>query len=175
MLRAAFIAVLIAYAPGALAYRLPGRDRDARASLSAEERVFWAIAGSIALSSLVAFGLAVTGAYRLDRLLVINGVISLGFAFGARRTLSLRPPAPRPGLTAVAPALLVALAVVVFFAVPPSEYVMGGRDPGVYMNEGIQITQRGSLVVSDPVIRDVPYQWQKFRSFDPNSWCRSAS
>ena len=31
---------------------------------------------------------------------------------------------------------------------PPSEYIIGGKDPGVYMNEGIQIAQRGALVVA---------------------------
>ncbi len=48
---------------------------------------------------------------------------------------------------------LIALGVWMFF--PPAEYVMGGKDPGVYLNEGIQIAQRGSLVVRDPVIGSV--------------------
>ena len=33
---------------------------------------------------------------------------------------------------------------------------MGGRDPGVYINEGIQIAQRRSLVTTDPVAAAVP-------------------
>ncbi len=43
-----------------------------------------------------------------------------------------------------------------YFAVPASEYVLGGRDPGVYMNEGIQIAQRRSLDTVDPVAAAVP-------------------
>src|SRR6185503_13921442 len=39
---------------------------------------------------------------------------------------------------------------------PPSEYIIGGKDPGVYVNSGIQIAQRGALVVRDPVVAGVP-------------------
>ena len=43
-----------------------------------------------------------------------------------------------------------------YFAVPAAEYVLGGRDPGVYMSEGIQIAQRRSLVTTDRVAAAVP-------------------
>ena len=33
---------------------------------------------------------------------------------------------------------------------------MGGKDPGVYINEGIQIAQRGTFVYEDPVVASVP-------------------
>jgi hypothetical protein len=33
---------------------------------------------------------------------------------------------------------------------------MGGKDPGVYMNEGLQIAQRGGLVVTDTTVASVP-------------------
>ena len=39
---------------------------------------------------------------------------------------------------------------------PSSEYIIGGKDPGTYMNEGIQIAQRGALVFRDPVVSSVP-------------------
>ncbi|HWK08544.1 MAG TPA: hypothetical protein VNR64_00740 [Vicinamibacterales bacterium] len=39
---------------------------------------------------------------------------------------------------------------------PPAEYLMGGKDPGVYMNEGIQIAQHGRLVIVDPLVSSVP-------------------
>jgi hypothetical protein len=54
------------------------------------------------------------------------------------------------------PAALIALCAWMFFAVPASEWVLGGRDPGVYMNSGIQIAQRQSLVIRDHVVADVP-------------------
>jgi 4-amino-4-deoxy-L-arabinose transferase-like glycosyltransferase len=43
---------------------------------------------------------------------------------------------------------------------------MGGKDPGVYMNAGIQIGQRGTLWFDDPVIRDVPAEaWDLFQPY----------
>ena len=47
-----------------------------------------------------------------------------------------------------------------FARVPPAEYIVGGRDPGVYMNEGIQIAQRGTLVIEDPVLASVPLEFR---------------
>src|SRR4029079_320214 len=38
----------------------------------------------------------------------------------------------------------------------PAEYIISGKDPGIYFNEGIQIAQRGSLVVADETIAAVP-------------------
>ena len=66
MVRTAFIVLLIAYVPGALIFRLPLAERSRRAALSAEERVFWAVAISLALSSIVAFALAATGRFQLE-------------------------------------------------------------------------------------------------------------
>ena len=33
---------------------------------------------------------------------------------------------------------------------------MGGKDPGTYMSEGIQIAQRGSLVTVDSTVSSIP-------------------
>ena len=52
------------------------------------------------------------------------------------------------------PAGIIALGLWTF--PPPAEYVLGGKDPGVYMNEGIQIAQRGGLVIADPLVAEVP-------------------
>jgi hypothetical protein len=53
---------------------------------------------------------------------------------------------------------LVALGAWLFF--PSSEYVMGGKDPGTYMNEGIQIAQRGSLAIHDPALAELPGEYR---------------
>ena len=39
---------------------------------------------------------------------------------------------------------------------PPSEYIIGGKDPGVYLNEGVQIAQRGALSPAGPDRRRGP-------------------
>ena len=61
-----------------------------------------------------------------------------------------------PDWTAVLPAALIAAGVWMYFAAPAAEYVLGGRDPGVYMSEGIQIAQRRSLATVDRVAATVP-------------------
>lgn len=148
--------LLVGYVPGALIFRLPIADRSRRASLAAEERLFWAVALSLALSSCVALGLAAAGRYGFQRLLWIDGAISALIVLAARGRLRLGPAAPHPTWTAAIPLGLVAAGLWINFFVPPAEWIMGGRDPGVYINEGIQIAQRGSLVLSDEVVRSVP-------------------
>ena len=160
MVRAALIVLLIAYLPGALIFRLPLAERSRRAALSAEERVFWAVAISLALSSIVAFALAATGRFQLERLILVNGGISLTIGLLWRLKLRFDGEAPRPTWTAAAPLALLLLAAGTFFLVPPAEYINSDRDPSVYFNSGIQIAQQGSLLIDDPVVRSVPPQYR---------------
>ena len=154
MWRPLFGCLLIAYLPGALLFRCPIADRWRRAGLPAEERVFWGVIISIAVSVAVGFGLAWLDSYRIERLLLINGVLSIVIAGVYRQRLRLGGVASLPGKTAWAPVVLIGLGLWLYF--PPSEYVMGGKDPGVYMNQGIQIAQRGSLVTRDALIASIP-------------------
>lgn len=147
-------ALLLGYLPGALLYRLPLWHRDKRASLDAEERVFWHVVLSVSWSLTIVLALAAFDLYRFERLLMISGGVVVGALVTARGHLLYRATSRRPTWTAVLPLLLVALAVWRFF--PVSEYIIGGRDPGVYINEGVQISQRGSLLLRDPVVADVP-------------------
>ena len=171
MIRAALIFLLIAYLPGALIFRLPVAGRSRRAALSAEERVFWAIAISVAFSSVVALALAATGSFQLDRLLLINGGISLTIGLVWRTRLRLAGEAARPTRTATAPLVLVLLAAGIFFFVPPAEYINSDRDPAVYFNSGIQIARQGSFYIDDPVVRAVPPEYRElfFRPEPPSA------
>ena len=85
-----------------------------------------------------------------------KSALSGAVAVVARGRLRLPPTAPRPGWTAGVAAGLVTLAISIIFHVPPAEYVMGGKDPGTYMNEGIQIAQRGTLIYADPLVMSIP-------------------
>jgi hypothetical protein len=61
---------------------------------------------------------------------------------------------------------LVTVGVWLYF--PSSEYVMGGKDPGTYINEGIQIAQRGSLLIHDPALAELPVEFRPiFLSGEP--------
>jgi hypothetical protein len=146
--------LLIGFVPGALVFRAPVLERDRRAALSAEERAFWAVVISAAWSSIVVLGLAAASRYTFPSLLAANGLASL-IVLGAWRTRLLYGGTAAPiGWTAALPLSLVALGLVLFF--PASEFVIGGKDPGVYVNEGIVLAHRGSLVVTDKLVAAVP-------------------
>lgn len=147
-------AALVGYLPGAVFFRLPIGRRDDRADLTADERVFWHVILSLTWSLAVVLALGAVRAYTFDRLLVANGLLTLGLIAISRSGLRYRGTARRWSIAALAPVLLVALGYWQFL--PASEYVIGGKDPGTYMNEGIQIAQRGSLVTVDPVVSGIP-------------------
>jgi hypothetical protein len=146
--------VLVGYAPGAALFRVPAGRRDARANLGADERLFWAVLLSAVVSLSAVLALAAAHRYSFHRLLIFDALFTAAVALLARFRLRLGPAARKPGWLTLIPLALVAAGLWRFF--PPSEYVIGGKDPGVYMNEGIQIAQRGSLVVRDETIAQVP-------------------
>jgi hypothetical protein len=154
MIRLTLATALIAYVPGALLYRLPTSDRTRRAALPPEERVFWHVVLSVAWSLAVVVALAWLGRYRFDRLLVADAALSAAVLVACRGRLFYRGLARRPTWTAALPIALVVLGFVQFL--PASEYIIGGKDPGTYLNEGVQIAQRGSIVIHDPVVAAVP-------------------
>lgn len=147
-------ALVIGWLPGAVLLRLPVFDRPRRAQLSAEERTFWAVLLSVATSLSIVLALAAAHRYSLGRLVAADAIISVALAAAARFNLRYGPTAQRPGMTVLLPLALLALGMWRFF--PAAEYFLGGKDPGVYMNEGIQIAQRGRLVTVDPVVSSVP-------------------
>src|SRR6478735_745518 len=145
---------LIGWLPGAAILRVPWLNRDRRAALDAEERAFWCVMLSIAASLAMVLGLAVFHRYTFARLLLGDILLVAFFAIAARGRLRLGPTAKRVTWTALIPASLIVLGLWRFF--PPSEYIIGGKDPGTYVNEGIQMAQRGAMVVHDPVVASVP-------------------
>ena len=146
----------IAYLPGAIIFRLPIANRAKRAALSAEERVFWSVMLSVIVTTTAAFLLAAMSAYSLAALVWCNAALAAALAAASSGNLRLGSAARSPAWTALVPLALIAVGAWMYFAVPAAEYVLGGRDPGVYMSEGIQIAQRQSLVTTDPVAAAVP-------------------
>ncbi len=144
--------LLIVWLPGAVLYRLPWLDRDKRAALDPEERVFWMIVLSCGWSLMTVLALAAADRYTFRRLLIANAALPSRESLLARARLRLR--ARTLSLTALLP-----LALTIFCALrftPAAEYIMGGKDPGTYVNEGIQIAQRGSIRSTEPVVATVP-------------------
>ncbi|MCL4847084.1 MAG: glycosyltransferase family 39 protein [Acidobacteria bacterium] len=146
--------LVLFWLPGAVLFRLPIGDRDRRAGLDADERGFWAVVVSVAWTLGVTLALAAAGLYRFEALLFANLVTAGGLAAVARGRLRLGPSARRPTVQALVPVAIVVGGLWLYL--PPSEIIVGGRDPGTYINEGIQVAQRGSLTVDDPVVATVP-------------------
>jgi hypothetical protein len=151
--------IALAYLPGALLYRLPIADRPRRAALPADERVFWAVILSCTITTLAALTLAAAGAYTFQRLLGADVALAAVLLVAVRGRLGYGSTAAPPSWTLVLPAALVAVGLYLFF--PPSEYVMGGKDPGTYMNEGIRIGQQGSLTIHDATLAAVPEEFRR--------------
>ena len=158
MLLALASLIVIGYLPGALIYRLPVADRPRRAALAPDERAFWAVIISCTITTLLALALAAAGAYTLGRLLVADIALAAILLAAARGKLAYAGLAARPAWTIAMPAAIIALGAYLFF--PSSEYVMGGKDPGTYMNEGIQIGQHGSLVIHDSALAALPEEFR---------------
>jgi len=155
MVRTLLALFVVGYLPGAVLFRLPVGDRSKRAALAAEERAYWAAMLSVVLSTTVALALGWLGIYTLERLLACNVSLAVALATASRGDLRFGTAAPKPGWPALIPVALIGAGISMYFAVPPAEYVIGGRDPGVYMNQGIQIAQRRSFVTMDPLVKEI--------------------
>jgi hypothetical protein len=153
-MRALLMLVAIGWLPGAALFRAPFLQRNRRAALAAEERVYWMVVLSVAISIAIVLALAAVHRYSVVRLLIADVAIAGTVALISKFDLRFGPIAKRPGAAALLPIALVMLGVWRFF--PPAEYIIGGKDPGVYLNEGVQIAQRGALVVHDPAIASIP-------------------
>lgn len=146
--------VIVGFLPGAVIFRLPLADRRRRAALSAEERFFWQVIISVAWSLALVLAMAAIGVYRYERLLAANVVVSLALVVAARGGLLWRGTQAKVTIAVLVPLTLLGLGVWRFF--PASEYVIGGKDPGVYVNEGIAIARTGQLFRRDAVVANVP-------------------
>ena len=146
--------VVLAYLPGAVIFRLPIADRDKRAALAAEERVFWQIVISIVWSLGAVMIMAAAGVYRYERLLALNVGVSVVLLLIARGSLLWRGTQAKVTIAVLVPLTLFGLGVWRFF--PAAEYIIGGKDPGVYVNDGFAIARTGELFRRDAVVPAVP-------------------
>jgi hypothetical protein len=127
-----------------------------RVALRLTEQLYLAIAASLLLSGWVSFFLAEIGRFSpaTTGLLV---AIGCAIAIVACRTsgvrLSLQPGPVERGELAVS-AAVIAFAVIVYF--PPFEHILGGRDPGIYVNTGFHLARDGKLIYTDPLVASIP-------------------
>ncbi len=146
--------LIVGWLPGAVMFRLPLLDRDRRARLTAEERGYWMVVLSAATSIALVLAMAALHRYSFTRLLIADLFLTLSLAAAARGNLRFGGGARRAGPGALIPLALLLLSAWRFS--PPAEYIIGGKDPGVFVNAGVQIAQRGTFVYRDPVVAAVP-------------------
>lgn len=147
-------AALIGYVPGALFYRLPILNRARRGALWAEERAFWHVLISVAWSLLFVLATAALGIYQYKWLLLTNASLSLAFVAVGRGRLGWHGKATKVTIAAIVPVAILLLGIWRFY--PGSEYILGGKDPGVYVNEGFAIARTGTLFRQDATVAAVP-------------------
>lgn len=149
---AAFVLLLL---PG-LAFLSLLRPAD-RARLGLDERLFLTGAISVAASSWVALVLAEFGGFGTARAALIEGVV-VALVLLAARLAGRRPSnpfaGPRPAMP-VLPALAIAFVAFGLHA-RPSEYIVGGRDPGAYVSAMGVIARTGAITHLDPVVASIP-------------------
>ena len=136
-------------------FRLPWLDRDRRAALDAEERLFWAIVLSVAVSLSLVLALAAAPSLQLraaaDRR---RRCRRRRRAWPHAAVCAFGPAAGAAGLTASSRSRWSCSALWRFF--PPSEYIIGGKDPGVYVNGACRSRSAEHWCYHDPVVAAVP-------------------
>lgn len=153
-LHAGVALVIIGVLPGLVLFRLPIAARDKRAALPLEERWFWQVLLSLSWSVAVTLVLAALSLYSFERLLAVNLAAAAAAALVARRRLFWAGTATKPTASVILVVLLAALATWRF--TPAAEYIIGGKDPGAYVNEGIAIDRTGTLFRRDAAVAAVP-------------------
>jgi len=149
---AAFVLLLL---PG-LAF-LSFTRASARGKLPLDERLFLTVAISVAASAWIALLLAEFGAFSTLRAAGLEIVLFMA-ALLLTRLFGRRPAAPftRPDrMATLLPASLVLVAALLLFA-RPSEYIVGGRDPGAYVSAMGVIARTGAITHLDPVVASIP-------------------
>jgi hypothetical protein len=138
--------------PGLLFLALLGRRQDAEVPF--DEALFLAVAVSVASSAWLALLLAELGRFSLvTGGVVVAAAVAIAALLGRRR---LARPFPRPrGAVDVLPAAAVLLVALVLQA-RPTEYLVGGRDPGVYVSAMALIGRTGGIAYTDPAVLAIP-------------------
>ena len=138
--------------------RLGQRREKGGAGPSLGESVYLVLFVGVALVGWLALVLAELGLFSLPRLFAAAGAAALaGLAVMAWRCRPLRFPRIRPRLPGLwtLSVLAILLAAALLYC-RPSEYVLGGRDHGVYINTGTHIARTGGLAVRDAVLAGAP-------------------
>jgi hypothetical protein len=124
-----------------------------RGRLSLLEQVYLTVAGSVLISGWISFVLAELGGFSPSRTALIVVLAAAVVLVFLRRRLSLRP-GETSRAEILAAAAILAFGTAIYF--PPFEHILGGRDPGIYVNAGFHIARDGQIVYTDPLVAGIP-------------------
>jgi hypothetical protein len=176
-LPAALAGAFLLLVPGLVALALLRREE--REALAWDETLWLAVALSVAASSWLGLLLGELGCFHLVTAGGLLAAASLAAALLGRRRLGL-PLVPPGRARALVPAFAV-LALALLLQTRPSEYLVGGRDPGAYVAAMALIGRSGGIVYTDPVVLEIPradvelffrhpdgppFSWSRFLGFD---------
>jgi hypothetical protein len=155
MFLAGMLLLLVVALPGYSLFTAFGESL--RSRLPAVEAIYLILLSGVLAVSLPAILLAELGWFSLGALLAILGVGSV-LTLAWARLVKKRSLNSLRGLSFSALDLLpfVLIAVAAFFAREPFEYIVGGRDHGVYVNTGVHIAKSGAILVQDPELAALP-------------------
>jgi hypothetical protein len=153
--------------------------REDREALAPDEGLCLAVALSVMASAWVGLVLAEAGRFSLLAAAALLAAGSFVAALVFRARLGLPIGRPRAWADVLPTAVVLALALAL--QARPSEYVVGGRDPGAYVAAMSTIARTGGIVVTDPVVLSIPpedvelfyrvrdrpdFSWSRFMGFD---------
>jgi hypothetical protein len=177
---AVVLGLFLVLVPGALLLALLSPED--RASLGLDEALFLAVGQSVALSAWLGLLLAEIGRFSMRTAGAVLATACVVGALLGRRRLG-RPWRRSGSLRPLLPATLVLVSALALQA-RPSEYIVGGRDPGAYVAAMGIVARSGHLAYTDPVVLSVPEQdvslffrhpdkprfsWSRFMGFDLES------
>ena len=112
---------------------------------------------SVPFTSVVAFALAEIGFFSLGYVTALDLLILLLLFLCRGRFASRESLLPKPAFCAISLGLMV---IAFFYFSPPFEYFFGGRDPGIYVVNGIRIAKTGAFQSIDPLVKRIPQEYR---------------
>lgn len=142
---------IIFFLPGYILFNILTKERMEKLDI---ETLFLQILGSILTSGWMGLTLAEIGHFSLFNLvaslLIICGLLGWKYKIKFNLKLFTKPRLERGSLVLI---IILLVAVGLFF--PPYQWILGGRDPGVYVNTGVNIAKTGSIIIHDKLLADI--------------------
>jgi dolichyl-phosphate-mannose-protein mannosyltransferase len=147
---------LLFFLPGWITLFAFGGGKAAIGRLQYIEVLFLRTLISVLVTSIfgLAIAIAVAGWFSLANLTAVVFLYSIALTLVFRRRICRIPYSEKFIDSSLVILLLIAIAAgVLYFR--PFEHILGGRDPGVYVNTGVNIANTGALKIYDPLLDSI--------------------